>query len=137
MALLLSCAVAFALSLACAIVLFLKLPPWPVVAGVSRLSPERKANVDVRRLARHNAIVFCSLSGFFLASALGLAFRIASESFMLPACVFALCVAFDFFWTGFRANDRNEYSRNARYASRISFIAINALFLSCVVVLAP
>lgn len=137
MALLLTCATGFALSLACALVLVLKLPALPFVAGVSALSPERRANVDVPRLARHHAVVFSSLAAFFLACSLALALRLIPESIVISASLFALCVSYDFFWTGFRASDRNEYSRSARIASRVSFIAVNALFLSCVVVFAP
>jgi hypothetical protein len=137
MVLLIAGTLGFLFSLACALVLLLKLSPWPFVAGVSRLPLERKANVDVKGLARHYSVVFFSLAAFFLAGTLVLALRAIPESFVLCAYIFALLVAFNFFWTGFRKYDRNEYSDGVRRASRLAFITVNVLFLACLVVLAP
>jgi len=134
MVLLVTGAVFALVALAAALILQFKLPLWRFFAGISRLSAEKRGNVDVSGLVRHLSVVFYILSAGLLAGSILLSVKLISESILIPAYFLVALASFDLVWIIWKKCDRNQYSRDSIRAGRFFFVLVHLLFfVLCIV----
>lgn len=127
--------ISLAVSLAALLLLFsafwlkFRFPGWEFALGVSRLPPEKKANIDVDRLRRYLSAVFYIFSALFFALFLCLCFRTLSQQIIISLCFLILLLFFDFVFVMYRHFDLNEYSKLSRRSGFAVVLCVNALLV--------
>jgi hypothetical protein len=115
-------------SLAAALILQFRVAGWLFLSGLSRMSLERRANVDAVRLSRALSVLFYALAAGFLAGSLLLSMRALAETVIIPAYFLLALGVFDLEWVFLRKYDRNQYPKPVLKAGKHFFVAVNILF---------
>ncbi len=130
MFLLIICALSALCAIAAAVALRLCLPGWKTLSGLSRVAPDRAANINAHSLREGLSVAFFLLAAGLCTLVILLAFRLISAA-LANSLFFGLAlVAFDAVLVIYRRCDKNQYSKAVHRSSRLVALAGNVLLLA-------
>jgi len=118
-------------------VLFLKLPFWKAIAGISSMSAERRAKVDAEALAICLALLFMALSLLLAVLTLLLYFQVITEAGLFGLALGSTIVFFNLFAFCFRFFDKNKYSRRSKFYALVFQLSFTAVLIALLIVSFP
>lgn len=116
------------LSVLASIILFLKLPFWKSVAGISAMSAEQRTKVNHQALSIVLAVLFLILGLLFAAATFLFYTRRIDEVDLYVFSLSATIVFFNLFVFCFRFFDKNTYSRSSRRSALLFQLSFTILF---------
>jgi hypothetical protein len=112
-----------------AFILQFSLPGWKIIAGVSRIPAEKKANIDLPRLRRWLGIILFVAAAGFLAGAVALYLNLLPQSLVFPLFFIFIIVVYDALYIAYRKCDRNEWPPQYLHAGRVVLLMVNIMCL--------
>lgn len=113
------------LSLISAAILFFRLPLWEQLAGISRLSPEKRSKIRIKALVPTLASFFALFGLCFASLSILYLQKNITDSIFLRSALIACLIIFNTFTFCFRFFNKNPQNNNARFISLIFQLTIS------------